>query len=194
MKQFLPKHLVYLQPFCIIASNENRSLNRNRLFFLILHALALLQREQLCHLQERTHIYIYIYIYIYIHIHIGYRLTSRVTDRILVFIMLVFFIIYFFILYYFKMVEGSKVAKIFIVWCFESRRFFWCDEFFSLITIVFLFWKYSWLYFEFSIINLMIVSLLRCSFSKNSISSVKLLMLCFHYSIKFVFHHFFLNI
>ena len=43
------------------------------------------------------------------------RLPCRVTDRILVFIMLVFFIIYFFILQYFKTVEGCRVVKIFIV-------------------------------------------------------------------------------
>ena len=56
MEQFL-EHLVYLQPFCIIASNGNRKSNENRLLFLVLHAL--LQKEQLCHLQEQIHFWWY---------------------------------------------------------------------------------------------------------------------------------------
>ena len=65
-----------------------------------------------------------------------FSLTCRATDRIFVLITLVFLTIYFFILYYFKTVEGCKVVKIFIARCFEFCNFFWCDEFFSLITIV----------------------------------------------------------
>ena len=50
MEQFLSKNSVYLSPFCINASNENRS-SDNRIFFLILHAI--LQKVELRHLENQ---------------------------------------------------------------------------------------------------------------------------------------------
>ena len=59
MEQFFSKNLAYLKLFGIIALNGNRGSSGNRLLFLFLILHALLQKKQLCHLEEQFHFWWY---------------------------------------------------------------------------------------------------------------------------------------
>lgn len=104
---------------------------------------------------------------------IGMMLICRKTDQILLFIMLIPISFLFCTSSTLKWL-GYEVIKIFIAWYFNFAVF-WRSEFFnSLLLLSFLFWKYLLLHLDFSMISLMIVSLLQSLFDQN------LLIICYH--------------
>ena len=91
------------------------------------------------------------------------------TDQIYLFIMFAFFSIYYFFLHYFKTIEECKVF-----WgILDFAVFFIMTNFSVWLLILLLFWK-DLLCFEFLMFSLIIVSVLKMTFFRNSIRSDQL--------------------
>ena len=91
------------------------------------------------------------------------------TDPIHLFIMFAFFSIYLFFIHYFKTIDECKVFGGDTGFC----SFFQHDQFFNLITNTVVILE-GLLYFEFLMISLTIVSVLKMTFFRNSIRSDQL--------------------
>ena len=91
------------------------------------------------------------------------------TDPIHLFIMFAFFSIYLFFIHYFKTIDECKVFGGDTGFC----SFFQHDQFFNLITNIVVILE-GLLYFEFLMISLTIVSVLKMTFFRNSIRSDQL--------------------